>query len=153
MTDLSLFAVSLAGSVAALIAMTVCFVWLYRRGQFQTSRMSNDQAIDFVQDGVVDRQRGFVVAKAFKGKAWGAGMAAEIETREVLEMVRQGRIAEAGPWLCGIFGALGAFLFWPMWILELCDADRGLNFLLTTVFFVTAVRAAWPRGARDGDSR
>jgi len=115
--------------------------------------MSSDQAIDFVQDGVVDGKPGSVVAKGFKGKGWGVGMAAEIETREVLEMVRQGRIAEAGPWLCGICGALGAFLFWPMWVLELCDADRALNFLLTTLFFVTAVRAAWPRETRDGDSR
>ncbi len=145
MPDLDLFSFSLAGSVAALIAMTTCFVWLHRRGKFQMSRMSSDEAIDFVQDGVVDRQRGIVLAKGFKGKGWGAGMAAEIETREVLEMVRQGRYAEAGPWLCGIFGALGAFLFWPMWIMELCDADIVLNLLLTAVFFITAVRAAWPR--------
>lgn len=113
--------------------------------------MSSDQAIDFVQDRVVERQPGSVVAKGFRGKGWGVGIAAEIETREVLEMVRQGRIAEAGPWLCGIFGALGAFLFWPMWIMELCNADRALNFLLTTAFFFTAVRAAWPRATRNDD--
>jgi hypothetical protein len=124
---MTLFSFSLAGSVAALIAMTICFVWLYRRGKFRTSRMDGDEAIDFVQDRVVDRQRRGVLAKDFKGKGWGTGMAAEIETREVLEMVRLGRYAEAGPWLCGVFGALGAFLFWPMWIMELCDADPILK--------------------------
>lgn len=143
--QMTLFSFSLAGSAAALIAMTTSFVWLCRRGKFRTSRMDRDEAIDFVQDGAVDRQRGGVIARGFKGKAWGAGIAAEIETREVLEMVRQGRYAEAGPWLCGIFGALGAFLFWPMWVMELCDADPVLNLLLTAAFFVTAVRAAWPR--------
>jgi hypothetical protein len=142
---MDLFTFSLAGSVLALLAMTICFVWLYRRNEFRMSRMSEDEAADFVQSGVVGRDEGFVVAKGFKGKAWGGGMAAEIETREVWEMVRQGRWSEAGPWLFGIFGALGAFLFWPMWILELCEADRVMNILLTGVFFVTAVRAAWPR--------
>jgi len=142
---MTLFAFSLAGSVAALMAMAACFVWLYRRGKFQSSRMSSDEAIEFVQNGVAGDQRGNVIAKGFKGKGWGMSMAAEIETREVLAMVRQGRYREAGPWLCGIFGALGAFLFWPMWIMELCDADIVLNLLLTAVFFITAVRAAWPR--------
>jgi hypothetical protein len=142
---MSLFAFSLAGSVAALIAMTICFFWLYRRGKFQASRMTSEEAIEFVQRGVVNGDRGRVIAKKFAGKGWGTGMSAEIETREVLEMVKAGRFAEAGPWLCGIFGALGAFLFWPMWIMELCDADIGVNLLLTAVFFVSAVRAAWPR--------
>ena len=104
--------------------------------------MSSDEAIDFVQSGVVKPQRGTVVAKYFKGKGWGMSMVAEIETIEVLKMVKQGRYSEAGPWLFGIFGALGAFLFWPMWIMELCDADIFLNALLTGLFFVTAVRAA-----------
>lgn len=142
---MSVFFFSLAGSVAALMAMTISFVWLYRRGKFETSRMSEKEAIDFVQNGVVGRENGIVIAQGFKGKGWGMGMGAAIETREVLEMVQQGRYAEAGPWLCGIFGALGAFLFWPMWILELCQADIVFNLLLTAVFFVTAVRAAWPR--------
>ncbi len=142
---MNLFTFSLAGSVVALIAMAICFVWLYRRGKFQTSRMSSDEAIDFVQSGAVNDDRAIVIANRFKGKGWGMTMGTEIETREVLEMMRQGRYLEAGPWLFGIFGALGAFLFWPMWIMELCQADIGLNFFLTAVFFVTAIRAAWPR--------
>lgn len=147
---MSVFSFSLAGSVAALIAMTVCFVWLYRRGKFQKTRMSEKEAIDFVQNRVMDNENGIVIAQGFKGKAWGMGMNAEIETREVLEMVRQGRYAEAGPWLFGIFGALGAFLFWPMWILELGGVDFALNLLFTAVFFITALRAAWPRPAKGG---
>lgn len=142
---MSVFTFSLAGSITSLLAMAICFVWLYRRGKFQTSRMSERAAIDFVQNGVVNDEQGIVLAKGFKGKGWGMSMGAEIETREVLEMLRQGRYAEAGPWLFGIFGALGAFLFWPMWILELCGADIVFNLLLTAVFFVTALRAAWPR--------
>lgn len=142
---MSVFAFSLAGSAASLLAMTICFVWLYRRGKFQTSRMSERDAIDFVQNGMVNDEPGIVLAKGFKGKGWGMSMGAEIETREVLEMLKQGRYAEAGPWLFGIFGALGAFLFWPMWIMELCEADIVFNLLLTAVFFVTALRAAWPR--------
>lgn len=142
---MSLFQFSLAGSIGALLAMAVCFVWLYRRGKFQTSRMSEKEAIDFVQNGVGNDDQGIVLAKGFKGKGWGMSMGAEIETREVLEMLRQGRYAEAAPWLFGILGALGAFLFWPMWIMELCEADIAFNLLLTAVFFVTALRAAWPR--------
>jgi hypothetical protein len=142
---MNMFDFSLAGSVLALIAMAICFVWLYRRGKFQTSRLSSDEAIELVQSGVISDDQGRVIAKSFKGKGWGMTMGAEIETREVLEMMKQGRYTEAGPWLFGIVGALGAFLFWPMWIMELCHADIGLNLLLTSVFFVTAIRAAWPR--------
>jgi hypothetical protein len=29
--------------------------------------------------------------------------------------------------------------------MELCEADIVFNLLLTAVFFVTALRAAWPR--------
>jgi hypothetical protein len=142
---MSLFSVSMWGSIAALIAMVVCFIWLARRKKFAKEEMTPEEAADFVQDGTVGDEGGIVIAKGFKGKAWGAGFSAEIETREVVEMVKAGKWSEAGPWLFGILGALGAFLFWPMFILELCGAEPVMNFLLTALFFVTAVRAAWPR--------
>jgi hypothetical protein len=142
---MTLFSFSLAGSIVALVVMTASFVWLHRRGKFQRSSMTEAEAIDFVQGRVADNRHGTVVTQGFRGRAWGMGMSAEIETREVLEMVRQGRYADAGPWLGGILGALSAFLFWPMWIMELCGADFAMNLLVTGISFVTALRAAWPR--------
>jgi hypothetical protein len=106
---MTLFSFSLMGSIVALVVMTASFVWLHRRGKFLRSDMTEADAIDFVQDRVANDQNGIVVTQGFRGRAWGMGMSAEIETREVLEMVRQGRYAEAGPWLGGILARLARF--------------------------------------------
>ncbi|MEI7741610.1 MAG: hypothetical protein WCJ29_03835 [bacterium] len=133
---------SLIGSILSLLAMIVSFIWVYRRGKFEVSKMNNDEAGEFVTRGTVGDTSGKTY---FKGKAWGMSMGAEISTLEVLNMVRAKKYSEAAPWLFGIFGALAAMFFWPFWVLEICNVDDFWSIAGSLFFLACALRAAWPR--------
>jgi hypothetical protein len=141
---MTLSTLMLAGSILSLVMMAIGFVWLKLRGKMVSERMSDDDAKEFMQDGTLGDQNGITIAKGFKGKAWGMSMGAEIETYQVLQMVKAGNWHEALPWLVPIIGALLAFFFWPMWICLICGMDPWLALAFTSVFVYTAIRAAWP---------
>jgi hypothetical protein len=130
------------GSLCSLAFMAAGMVWLGRRGKFEKTAMSCDEAGHFVTRGVFGRGAG---KTWFRGKAVGASWGAEISTFEVLQMLHQGRWHEAMPWLVAIIGTLSAFFFWPMLVLLLCGADAWTSLAFTAFFVVSAVRAAWPR--------
>jgi hypothetical protein len=139
--QLSLLTFAITGSIASLLLILAGFVWLGLRREFEHSRMTPEEAGDFVVRGW--RQRPAFVW--FRGLASGISISAEKPTREIISLLAQGRWAEGLPWATPALGALGAFFFWSL-LVGLLVGLRGFGlWAMTAFFFGSALMAAWPR--------
>lgn len=141
---MSRLAFAIAGSVISLLLMAAGFVWLGIRRQFEVSRMSPEQAGDFVQRG----WRGESGTTWFRGLASGVSFQAVKPTREIIALLAAGRWKEGLPWATPALGALAAFFFWPLLIGVILGLEGVLLWGLVLFFTAGGLSAAWPRRAR-----
>jgi hypothetical protein len=138
---MSLLAFAIAGSVVALLMMIVGFVWLGRRREFEVSRMSPEEAAQFVGKG----WRGHPAIVWFRGLAAGLSFSAEKPTKEIVALILAGRWSEGLPWAIPALGAMAAFFFWPLLVGVLAGMDGVFLWGMALVFFAGGLIAAWPR--------
>ena len=138
---MSLFAVSLTGSIVSLIAMAIGFVWLGRRGELHESRMDPSEAADMVMRGW--RRHGG--RTWFRGLAWGVSFYGEKPTREIISLLVQGRWSEGLPWAVPALGTLAAFFFWPLFVGVLLGLEPLPLWGMVAFFTIGGLSAAWPR--------
>lgn len=146
MSSMTLSTFALYGTIASFGTIFIGFVWLFATGRMERVDVSEDEAAQRTQRALMD-VRNPEKRVWFKGKAWGASWATSIATYDIILLMKRGDYAAALPYAVTAIGALGAFLFMPMWVMALGDAPIILNILFTGLFVVTAVRAAWPRAS------
>jgi len=137
------------GSGLALVFFIASFFVLGAAKKLTSTKMSEEDAADLAFSGGDDSSDGASTTiyekKVFKGKAWGTSFGATISTREVVDMVKQGRYKEAAPWLFAFLAAAMCFFFWPTAIALLCGAEAWIAVATGLFFLVFAVRAGWPQ--------
>jgi hypothetical protein len=145
---MTLFTFAIAGSVLALVMMLGGMVWLGARKQLEMRRMDAQEAGDLVQRG----WRGRPGWTWFRGLGDGLSFYAEKPTKEIIQLLREGRWSEGLPWATPALGALLAFFFWSLLVGILVGAKGFWLWAMVLFFFGFAVAAAWPRDETDDDS-
>lgn len=140
---MSLFTFSIIGAVASLVAMAVGFAWLGARGELETTRMGPGEAADLAVRG----WKGRPGRTWFRGLAAGLSISGEKPTREIVELLAQGRWREGLPWAVPALGTLAALFFWPLFVGVLLGLGPLPLWGMVALFTVSGLRAAWPRSA------
>lgn len=138
-----MLAFALLGLGVSVLMLVAGIAWVVLRGeaQVETYRQEGVQATT-EEDGAVSLSKG---VSFFKGRSAGASIYAEKSTREVLDLLREGRWREALPWAGAMVGLLGLMFFLPLAILTAAKVQSPWPWLVSVGFLLAALRAAWPR--------